>query len=242
MLIYTIYVSRMWSKQVTPAILYFCAAGPWWSWNLLWPRTIVPVPPVCWVQGGRSGYPELGSILQVTQITNKNQPFRYADTCWICVPCPIFIMGWHACTWWLYFYCWLKSLLRLLMMTILNCKEHSVFHFGLTCGTWVVTSRGSTLRHFLAPMGLLSAPSVKQQIWWWQGRGSEVLTHACLHMKIIYFFLSIDPSTWFRFVMLALLIHAKNGTWTLEQPSSSLLYRHERFQWLIKKFKVTWTI
>lgn len=151
----------MWSKQVTPAILYFCAAGPWWSWNLLWPRTIVPVPPVCWVQGGRSGYPELGSILQVTQITNKNQPFRYADTCWICVPCPIFIMGWHACTWWLYFYCWLKSLLRLLMMTLLNCKEHSVFHFGLTCGTWVVTSRGSTLRHFLAPMGLLSAPSVK---------------------------------------------------------------------------------
>ena len=40
-----------------------------------------------------------------------------------------------------------------MIMTILNCKDHLVAHFGLTCGSWVVTSRGSTLRHFLAPMG-----------------------------------------------------------------------------------------
>ena len=29
----------------------------------------------------------------------------------------------------------------------------SNFHFGLVCSSWVVVSRGSSLRHWLAPMG-----------------------------------------------------------------------------------------
>eukprot|EP00435_Cladocopium_sp_Y103_P007433 s1445_g2.t1 len=41
-----------------------------------------------------------------------------------------------------------------------------------------------------------------------------------------------------RFILLALLIYAKKGCWTLEQPKSSLLFRHTRFQWLLRRLVV----
>ena len=48
---------------------------------------------------------------------------------------------------------------------------------------------------------------------------------------------AVEP---WRFIILALLIHGLFGTWTLEQPSTSLMFRHHRFQWLVKRLRVTW--
>lgn len=95
------------------------------------------------------------------------------------------------------------------MTVILRSKDFSVYHFGLTCGSWVVASRGSTLRTFLAPMG---SPASKSAV-----LGNQMVA---------------------RFILLALLIYAKKGCWTLEQPKSSLLFRHTRFQWLLRRLVV----
>ena len=50
-------------------------------------------------------------------------------------------------------------------------------------------------------------------------------------------FVGLQPC---RFILLALLIYALFGTWTLEQPSTSLMFRHRRFQWMIKRLRVSW--
>lgn len=39
------------------------------------------------------------------------------------------------------------------MGIILRSAPGCVCHFGLACGSWVIVSRGTTLRTFLAPMG-----------------------------------------------------------------------------------------
>ena len=51
------------------------------------------------------------------------------------------------------------AFLRVMMTIILRSKDFPVYHFGLTCGSWVVASRGSPLRTFLAPMGSPSSKS-----------------------------------------------------------------------------------
>ena len=43
-----------------------------------------------------------------------------------------------------------------------------------------------------------------------------------------------------RFIILVFLITALRGTWTLEQPSSSLMSQHRRFREFLRKFKVSW--
>ena len=41
-------------------------------------------------------------------------------------------------------------------------------------------------------------------------------------------------------VLALILVMAKNGTWVLEQPFSSLVFRHPRFQQLLKYTTVPW--
>ena len=48
------------------------------------------------------------------------------------------------------------------MMILLKSGPGLVAHFGLACGSWVVVSRGTTLRTFLAPMGRTDLESVSQ--------------------------------------------------------------------------------
>ena len=132
------------------------------------------------------------------------------------------------------------------MTIILRCKEGLVAHFGLTCGSWVVASRGSTLRTYLAPMGSSTSASASLGNMMVSRPGSYLYIYIyivatlkaaskCFYM--IYFYCSNVSC---RFVLLALLIYAKGGTWTLEQPISSLMFRHRRFQWLLKRLVVAY--
>ena len=53
-------------------------------------------------------------------------------------------------------------------------------------------------------------------------------------------FQSMNTKTLFcRMALLAMMIDAKRGVWTLEQPSSSIIWRHHRFQLLAKMYKVS---
>ena len=54
----------------------------------------------------------------------------------------------------------LLMVLRLAMVLVLAGAERMVCHFGLPCGSFVVASRGTTLRTYLSPMGDLKVPSV----------------------------------------------------------------------------------
>ena len=47
------------------------------------------------------------------------------------------------------------------MSILLKCGPGLVAHFGLSCGSWVVVSRGTTLRSYLAPMGREDVQSVQ---------------------------------------------------------------------------------
>ena len=48
------------------------------------------------------------------------------------------------------------------MTILLKSGPGLVAHLGLACGSWVVVSRGTTLRTFLAPMGRTDLESVSQ--------------------------------------------------------------------------------
>ena len=61
------------------------------------------------------------------------------------------------------------------------------------------------------------------------------------HMNVMNGSRSLNPvpAAPFRFCLLALLIQAKFGTWTLEQPFTSIIFRHTRFQWLLRRLIVS---
>ncbi|CAE7299373.1 unnamed protein product, partial [Symbiodinium pilosum] len=102
-----------------------------------------------------------------------------------------------------------ESGMALLMVTILKMRPRSVAHFGLQCSTWSIMSRGSTLRTFLAPHGDTSKIGVQS--------GNKMVS---------------------RFCLLAILMSALQISWTLEQPSNSLMNRHKRFRQLAKSLYV----
>lgn len=59
---------------------------------------------------------------------------------------------------------------------------------------------------------------------------------------IVYVLFSSQPSKkylWNRMALLVMLIDALGGIWTLEQPSSSLIWKHHRFQQLIRMYQVS---
>lgn len=135
------------------------------------------------------------------------------------------------------------SYLRLAMTILLKTAPGCVAHFGLACGSWVVVSRGTTLRTFLAPMGRTDLQSVSDANTLVSRPGLN--THTCMFAREkIYlhgYIMKSCTSTRFphRFVLLALMIHGLGGTWTLEQPSTSLIFRHHRFQWMVKRLRAT---
>ena len=127
------------------------------------------------------------------------------------------------------------------MSIILRSKLEAVYHFGLVCGSWVVASRGSTLRSFLAPMGLSTSAAVQignamvSRLGPYKNFLFRMETHTYIYIYILYLGAYNMFSVMLRFILLALLIYAVHGTWTLEQPHSSLMFRHKRFQWLLKR-------
>ena len=49
---------------------------------------------------------------------------------------------------------------RLLLVAVLRGKKKLVVHFGLPCASWVLLSRGTTARSWLAPLGDVSVKCV----------------------------------------------------------------------------------
>ncbi|CAK9096788.1 Uncharacterized protein SCF082_LOCUS45422 [Durusdinium trenchii] len=93
----------------------------------------------------------------------------------------------------------------LLLSTILRSKPDAVFAFGVVCSTWVAVSRGSTHRHYFLPLGDPNSPSCN--------KANLLVARTCLAL---------------------LLIIARGSTFVIEQPNSSLLYRHPRFNALMR--------
>ena len=128
------------------------------------------------------------------------------------------------------------------MVLILAGVERLVCHFGLPCGSFVVASRGTTLRSFLTPMGDENIPSVALGNLLTSRPGGGCFERARFKLfglrtgqifnRAIFEFLC-------RMVLLAMMIDAKGGIWTLEQPSSSIIWRHHRFQLLVKMYKAS---
>lgn len=50
----------------------------------------------------------------------------------------------------------------------------------------------------------------------------------------------MSPAPWPRTILLMVLIVARGGTFFLEQPSSSLMSKYFRFEWLIKQVRAFW--
>ncbi|CAK9047489.1 Uncharacterized protein SCF082_LOCUS26595 [Durusdinium trenchii] len=89
----------------------------------------------------------------------------------------------------------------LAVMTILEGTYEEVFAcLGVCCSSWVSTSRGSTHRSWILPMG-------------WQGYQTVEAANKMVS----------------RTVLIVMVILAMRGVWLLEQPSSSLIMRHDRF-------------
>ncbi|CAE7839921.1 unnamed protein product [Symbiodinium sp. CCMP2592] len=80
---------------------------------------------------------------------------------------------------------------------------------GILCSSWVDVSRGSTRRTWCNPMGHTEFPSV--------ARGNLMAS---------------------RCALLCLVIVATGGNFIVEQPASSLLFRHDRMRWLCQRLRV----
>ncbi|CAK9106488.1 Uncharacterized protein SCF082_LOCUS49598 [Durusdinium trenchii] len=97
----------------------------------------------------------------------------------------------------------------LLLSTILRSKPSAVFTFGLVCSSFVAVSRGTTHRSFFLPLGDPTSKSVQL---------GNILCS--------------------RMVLAMILMISRGMVFVLEQPSSSLAYRHPRFQQLLKMTNV----
>ena len=67
--------------------------------------------------------------------------------------------------------------------------------------------------------------------------GMDAVSKLLLHFVLDAF--HALSSAW-RFIVLVYLIMAKRGTWTLEQPVSSLVNLHRRFKQLVLKHSASW--
>ncbi|CAL1139171.1 unnamed protein product [Cladocopium goreaui] len=97
----------------------------------------------------------------------------------------------------------------LLISTILRSKSDAVYAFGLVCSSFVSVSRGSTFRHYFLPLGDPSSAS------------AQLGNLLCARM-----------------ILALILIMSRGGVWLLEQPVSSLVFRHPRFRELLRRTTV----
>ena len=149
-------------------------------------------------------------------------------------------------------------LLRLALRAILDGSFGSLLVcMGVCCSSWIATSRGSTKRSFICPMGCLAYSSV-------QASNLMVSRSFGLRNYIVYFlhFLGLcslnnisnkllqfgygppmryrsmftggfDVLSKLRVVLLVMATICMEGVYIIEQPSSSLLMKHDRMVWLL---------
>ena len=92
---------------------------------------------------------------------------------------------------------------------VLRCSETGfMVWLGVLCATWVSICRGTTMRAFLRPLGREELRCVQE------GNQMGAVT-----------------------ALVCLLIFALSGDFCVEQPCSSLLFRHPRLQWLCSRLK-----
>ena len=131
---------------------------------------------------------------------------------------------------------------RLLIVAALKAKPGANYHFGLVCSSWVALCRFSSGRAFLAPHGNEELP--------WVEAGNRMVSRRALlrqnfHEVVCELSLACLCSVLMahylypRFILIAYLLMSRGAHWTLEQPASSLMYRHRRFQEMCRRVKAT---
>lgn len=148
---------------------------------------------------------------------------------------------------------------RLLLLVVLRGCDHMVMHFGVPCSSWVVVSRGTTQRSYLSPMGTdkclsvaegncIVARTVIMGCWvvgllWFRDPIVSIEKIECIiiHWRYTSSWKLPCSQPWFplRMVLAIWLLLGKLGTFTLEQPSSSIIMRHRRLQELLRVIRAS---
>ena len=118
--------------------------------------------------------------------------------------------------------------LRLAIKLILQAKfEQFATIWGVVCSTWVSINAGTALRSMLHPMGNPLAASV---------RGGNLMVSRLATYKTsssashgLFF---EKPEPW-RCTLLWVLTICCGGSILIENPRTSLIFMHERFQWML---------
>ena len=138
-----------------------------------------------------------------------------------------------------------ERMLRLLILTILQAKKKVICHFGLPCASWVLLSRATTARTWLAPLGDTTVAAVRLGNLLTSRTESYSKRDGCIQSHNIYQYSSPIVYPYIielpgRMCLLIYLVLAHEGHFTLEQPATSLIFRHPRFLEIISKIKATW--
>ena len=125
--------------------------------------------------------------------------------------------------------------MRLAVLTILRGTPGSIFHFGVVCSSWVGICRGTTRRTYLAPLGDITLDCVRAANCMMSRSASFAADCTLPTVVMIQHFCPV------RVVLLLWLVQARGCFWTLEQPATSLAWRHHRFRQLCRRLRV-WRI
>ena len=129
-------------------------------------------------------------------------------------------------------YSWPVGLMHLrLALYVVLCELPDAMNLiAPDCGSWITTSRGSSLRSSINPLG-------RQGLQWVDDNNCTVSRSIDCTYRVYIIGNSIASlSGWrLRCVLLILLILSKHGAWVLEQPQGSLLSEHPRWQWLCNR-------
>ena len=127
-------------------------------------------------------------------------------------------------------------------MSILKARDGNfVVSFGMECGTWVTVSRHSTKREYFRPLGDCSRTCVVDANLLCSRTDSSGVTSLEPEFGACVPCCCNDSITLSRMSLAIYLILAKSGVWVLEQPSSSMIWRHPRMQQLLRVTRVAWT-
>ena len=132
-------------------------------------------------------------------------------------------------------------------MALQGKVDECVTFWAICCSSWVHMNAGTSRRDFLTPMGCQAFNSVlvaNLLVSRWgpipPGKShrcskNSILKSSALPSVMRYCTLSdLSPTVARRSVLLILLCVAMGGTPVVENPGSSLLWLHERFQWLLE--------
>ena len=118
---------------------------------------------------------------------------------------------------------------------------------GIECSTYVLINRGTSKRSHLLPMGNTAMPSVACANMFTSRPPTAKYTVILLYRSRFHV---LKDSRWLsrleicgaynvisypcRSILLLILAHILNAVWLVEQPGSSLVYLHERFQFMLR--------